>query len=208
MRKMTVLYWTLFIVAGFLLGSILFCKIIPRRLLHKDICEVSDDHNPGAFNAIKHCGKKIGVLCLLLDVLKGFLPVLFASIFLGADSFLFSLVMVAPVLGHAVGLFNRFHGGKCIAVSFGVMLGILPITWIGIVILAALYIFFSTVAKISPNSKRSIVVYSLFGAAANIVLLICGMPSVAVGCFVIAVIAVVKHMKGVIPKPYHSILHS
>ena len=43
----------------------------------------------------------------------------------------------------------------------------------------------------------TLVVYSLFGATANITLLLCGVSSVAVGCFVIAVIAIVKHLKGI-----------
>ena len=39
--------WTLHIVAGYLLGSIMFCRWIPRLVLHKDVCALSDDHNPG-----------------------------------------------------------------------------------------------------------------------------------------------------------------
>ena len=173
----------------------MFCRIIPKLFLHKDICEISDDHNPGAFNVIKHCGKGVGILCLLLDVLKGFIPVLLASLFMDTTCWAFALVMAAPVLGHAVGMFNRFHGGKCIAVSFGVMFGILPATWIGIVVLAALYILFSTAIKINPNSKRSVIVYSLFGAIGCVLCAVYGMPSVAFGCLTVAVIAIVKHLK-------------
>lgn len=190
---MTILYWTLFIVTGFLSGSILYCKIIPKLLLHKDICEISDDHNPGAVNVFKHCGVKWGLFCLLLDVLKGFVPVLLASIFMDSDSIAFTFVMVAPALGHAVGIFNRFHGGKCISVSFGIMFGIMPVTWIGLTILAVLYIFFSVAVKIKPHSRRSILVFCIFGVASSITLGLLDMLFVAIGCLAIAVIAVVKH---------------
>lgn len=174
----------------------MFCRIIPKLIAHKDICEISDDHNPGAFNAFKHCGKKIGALCLLLDVLKGFVPVLTASLIMDTASPLFTLVMIAPVLGHAVGLFNGFHGGKCIAVSFGVMFGILPVTWVGIVFLAAIYIIFSTVIKINPNAKRSIVVYTIFGICSCILCAVFGQYAVAAGCAAVAVIAIIKHLMG------------
>lgn len=173
----------------------MFCKMIPKLFLHKDICEISNDGNPGAFNAIKHCGKKVGIVCLLLDVLKGFVPVFLASIFTETNGVLFTLVMIMPVLGHAVGLFNRFHGGKCIATSFGVMLGIFPVSWIGIVVLAALYILFSTAIKVNPNRIRSIIVFALFGAITGIVLCIIGLQSAAAGCGLTAVIAIVKHLE-------------
>lgn len=173
----------------------MFCRIIPKLLLHKDICEISDDHNPGAFNVFKHCGKGVGIFCLLLDVLKGFIPILLASLFTDTACWAFAFVMAAPVLGHAVGMFNCFHGGKCISVSFGVMFGILAATWIGIVVLAALYILFSTVLKIKSNRIRSINVYAIFGVATSIIFSLIGLYAVAAGCGVISIIAIVKHLQ-------------
>lgn len=193
-------YWMiLFIAAGFLSGSVLYSRIIPKAFLHRDICGMSDDGNPGAFNAFRHCGKKVGALCLTMDILKGLIPVLAASILFGGDNCLFAFVMLAPVLGHAVGIFNRFHGGKCIAVSFGVMLGILPVSWIGFAVLAALYVFFSAVAKISPNSLRSVIVYALYAVVTCVALVLVGKLSVALGCVSVAAVTVVKHMKEFFP---------
>lgn len=178
----------------------MFCKIIPEIVARKDICELSDDGNPGAFNAFKHCGVKVGIPCLLMDVLKGFVPVLLAGLFLDTRSYLFALVIVAPVLGHAVGAFNKFRGGKCIAVSFGVMLGLLPVTWVGITVLAVLYIFFSTAVKINPNTKRSIIVYSLFAVISGTVLFATGLAPAALGCIAVAVITAVKHIMAINPR--------
>lgn len=191
---MKALLWALFISGGFLSGSLLFCKIVPKLLTHRDVCELSDDGNPGAFNVFKHFGKRVGAICLLLDLLKGFIPVLLACFFTDTKSPLFAFVMIAPVLGHAVGMFNRFHGGKCIAVSFGVMAGTIPATWICFAILAALYVLFSTVVKITPNSKRSVAVFSLYGITSCIVLGVLGITPVALGCGIIAIIAIVKHL--------------
>lgn len=136
----------------------------------------------------------MGISCLLCDVLKGFVPVFCASLFTDASGFAFALIIAAPVLGHASGIFNGFHGGKCISVSFGVMFGLLPVTWIGITALATLYILFSTAVKIGSHLKRSIIVYCLFGVISGTALFMSGFASAACGCIAVALIAVVKHI--------------
>lgn len=131
---------------------------------------------------------------MLCDVLKGFIPVLLASLFTDTSGFAFALIIAAPVLGHAVGIFNGFHGGKCISTSFGVMLGLLPVTRIGITVLAALYILFSTAVKIGSHLKRSIIVYFLFGVISGTALFATGFASAACGCIAVGLIAVIKHI--------------
>lgn len=203
---MEIFYWLLLIVGGFLLGSVMFCELIPKTFLHKSIYEISIDNNSGAFNVFKHCGKKIGILCLFLDVIKGFIPVILASLFMNAKIIAFPFVMVAPALGHAIGLFNHFHGGKCIAVSFGIMFGLIPVTWVGIVVLATLYILFSTVAKIKNAAKRSVVVYALFATIVCITLGVLDLIYAAIGCALLAIIPIVKFVftkKGMVDNRFY-----
>ncbi len=188
-----ILIWISFITGGFLLGSILFSKIIPKIAVGKNICELGSDGNPGAANVFMKCGKKLGAVCLAADMLKGFLPAFLAFLFLDYNSFLFALVMISPVVGHALGIFNKFHGGKCIATSFGVLIGILPITRVGF-LLAAVYILFSTLIKIKPNSRRSILSFGIFAAGAIFILHFQGKYSVALGCIAISAIAILKHL--------------
>lgn len=69
------IYGIFFIFAGYLSGSILFAYLIPKYFYHIDICRLSDDQNPGAFNAFAHTGIKTGTLILLLELAKGFFPV-------------------------------------------------------------------------------------------------------------------------------------
>ncbi len=193
-------------MGGFLLGSMMFSQWIPKLLAGKDLFNESADNNPGAFNAFKHCGKKIGTLCLVLDILKGFVPVFLASLLMNASSIAFSFVMFAPALGHAVGLFNKFHGGKCVATSFGVLAGLLPITWIPFAVLAGLYIFFSVVLKIKNAAKRSVVVYALFLLVSCTVLGVLGKAYVACGCGLIAVLPIVKFLfskNGLVDNKFH-----
>jgi len=188
-----ILIWISFIIGGFLLGSVLFSKTIPKIAVGKNICELGSDGNPGAANVFMKCGKKLGAVCLAADMLKGFLPAFLAFLFLDYNSLLFSFVMISPVVGHALGIFNKFHGGKCIATSFGVLIGILPITRVGF-LLAAVYILFSTLVKIKPNSRRSILSFGIFAAGSLIILQLQNKYSIALGCIAISAIAILKHL--------------
>ena len=163
-----ILLWVLFIALGFIFGSILFSKTIPKLAVGKDICALSEDSNPGAANVFSNCGIKLGMICVLLDILKGFAPVFIATFVLDTSNIAFAAVMAAPVLGHALGIFNKFKGGKCISTSFGVVLGIMPESRIGF-LLAILYIVFSTLIKIKPNSRMSIITFSIFAVCFSLV---------------------------------------
>ena len=184
--------WLLFIVGGFLSGSVMFSALLPRRLLGRDVPAESDDKNPGAGNVFTHCGVPMGMLCLFMDMAKGFVPVFLAARFTDTENVLFSLVIAAPVLGHALAPLYHFHGGKCIATAFGALLGLLPHSKV-VFLLAGLYIFFSVFLKIRPHRRRSILVFALFGTAALVHFLWVGSPSYAIGCTFIALIAVLRH---------------
>ena len=181
------------IIGGFFMGSIMFSQIIPQITADKDISALSDDHNPGATNVFLNCGPKMGLVCLGLDLAKGFLPAFLACELLDQNNILFGLALAAPVLGHAIAPLFHFHGGKCIAAAFGVMLGIFPWNHAGLLILAGLYILFSTVLKIQPNRIRSIVTFGLFGLISGILMCSQGAYSMAVGCILIALTVIIKH---------------
>lgn len=189
-----IVYWLLLIIGGFLLGGVMFSQAVPKFVLGKDVAASSVDNNPGAFNVFNHCGVKMGAVCLALDFLKGFVPTLIASIFMPKNSFLFTLVMIAPVLGHAVGLFNRFHGGKCVSTAFGVYFGILPVAKLPLITLVTFYIFFSVLVKIKNAAKRSVFVFVLVMIVASPVVGFMGLPFVAVGCALVALVPVVKFL--------------
>lgn len=184
--------WAFWMLAGFLAGGVMFSQWLPRRLTGHDVTAESPDHNPGTANVFLVCGIPLGLTCLALDLLKGFVPVALAKNAVDWRSLLFAGVMVAPVLGHAMGVFNHGRGGKCIATSFGVLAALLP--GCGIVFwLAGLYILFSTLLRIRPVRWRSRVVFGLFGVLAFGRLLLAGQPSLALGCAGIAAIAYHRH---------------
>ena len=188
------LIWLALILGGFMLGSVMFSRILPRLIKGKDVTKLSDDGNPGAANVFSTCGIVLGMLCLLLDMGKGFAPVLLAQHLVDIHSMRFSAVLIAPVLGHALAPLNHFRGGKCIATAFGVTLALLPTTCI-VLVLAGLYIAFSTVLKISPNRIRSIVTFSLFGIFCLVWTFFTRSYSIGLGCAGISVIAVLRHTR-------------
>lgn len=188
------IHYLLFALWGFLSGSILFCKWIPKKVKGIDICSLSKDGNPGTANVFIHCGIPMGMVCLLLELFKGFAPTFAATMLLGSHRFAFVLVVVAPALGHAIAPFDRFKGGKCIAVIFGILLGTVTETWTGW-ILVGLYILFFAIVRLKPNRICSIVTYSLFAAIAPLILFIQGKFPLGVGYFLLAVIALVRHLR-------------
>ncbi len=156
---MIILGGILFIVFGYLCGSVLFGVLIPK-LFHKDITSESKDKNPGTVNAFTYGGFWCGVLTLAGDMAKGFVPTLLYQLYLRDSEplVLTALVIVAPVIGHILPVFFGFRGGKGIAVGFGSMLGLAP-GGAPAFIVAGVFIFFSLIVKISPNYYRTIFTY-------------------------------------------------
>lgn len=187
--------WMLFILIGFAMGGIMNGRILPQKLAHTDVCALSPDHNPGSANVFTYCGWKMGLLCLALDMGKGFLPVFTACRLSGGDLTdpMIAPLMLAPVLGHALAPFSRKKGGKAIACSFGVLLGLLPGS-AAVFVLAFLYILFSTLVKINPHWRRSIVTFSLFGLIALVGGIFKAHFPVGLGCVLISVVVVIKHL--------------
>lgn len=184
--------WTFWTTAGFLSGGVMYCQWLPLRLTGHDITRESRDHNPGTANVFLICGVPLGLICLALDLLKGFVPVALGSRAVDSRSLLFAGLLAAPVLGHAAGVFNHGRGGKCIATAFGALAGLLP--GCGVVfLLAALYLLFSTIIRLRPMAWRSRVVFTLFGVLGGGWLLWTGHPPLALGCVGIAAIAVHRH---------------
>ena len=93
MTAFELLQYLIAIVGGFLMGGIMFCQVLPEKIMHKDIQAISEDHNPGATNVFVNCGPVLGMICLALDLAKGLIPVLLACIFLDRTNLLFGIVM-------------------------------------------------------------------------------------------------------------------
>lgn len=175
----------IFIICGYLLGSILFADVASRLLGCGDVTADSPDQNPGASNAFENGGFLCGVLTLCGDIAKGFLPVWLYLSTPGAQQnhVLFALVLAAPVIGHIFPAYTHFRGGKGISTSFGCLLGLLP-QLAPVAVLACCFIFFSCIVRVSPHYHRTLVTYL---CAALGIALFSGSITVTVGFFVITV---------------------
>lgn len=148
-----------YVLAGYLSGSVLYARVLCRLFGGEQQLLDSKDANPGTTNAFACGGFLCGVLTLMGDLLKGILPV-WAYVRSGQaiTPVSLALVLAAPVVGHAFPCFYGFHGGKGIAVSFGCLLGLVPL-WAPVVLFAACFVFFSVVVRITPHFQRTAVTY-------------------------------------------------
>lgn len=150
----------LFALAGYLSGSVLFARLA-ARLFHKpDLFARSGDQNPGTFNAFQRGGFWCGSFTLCGDLVKGLWPV-YAYRFAsgeGQPPLLLALVLAAPVVGHILPLFFHFQGGKGVAVTFGCLLGLLPM-WQPVILFAAVFLFFSLILRVTSHFYRTGVTY-------------------------------------------------
>ena len=137
------MYGLLLIVGAYLLGSIPFGLLIGLAR-GVDIRE-HGSKNIGATNAGRVLGRKWGYLCLILDVLKGLVPTLAAALVLidkpvDAGMLLqWILVGLAAVLGHTLPIYLKFRGGKGVATTVGVALGIFPYYTVAMIAALLLY---------------------------------------------------------------------
>lgn len=128
----------LFVLLGYLAGSVPFGVIVTRRFAGKDVRE-SGSGNIGATNVARVAGKKLGALVLVLDALKGALPVLAALRYAPGAYQLHVAVGAAAFLGHLFPVWLKGKGGKGVATALGVLAVLLPqAALVGFVLWAAI----------------------------------------------------------------------
>ena len=151
------------IIGAYLLGSIPFGLLIAKA--HgRDLRSIGSG-NIGATNLSRALGRKWAVFCFCLDVAKSLVPMLIAMAFIKKSEptpallFLWLAVGCAAVLGHIFPVYIKFRGGKGVATSFGVALGLWPyyticavvaiIIWAFVVLLKRYISLASLIASVS-----------------------------------------------------------
>ena len=123
---MDYLYSIATVVLAYLMGSLSFAVIVSRVMGLKDPRSYGSN-NPGATNVLRSGNKKAAVATLLLDGLKGWLPVILVKWFgkdYGLEDGTIAGVAFAAFLGHLYPVFFKFQGGKGVATAAGALLGI------------------------------------------------------------------------------------
>ena len=130
---------------AYLLGSLSFAVIVSRLFGLSDPRSYGSK-NPGATNVLRSGSKAAAVSTLLLDGLKGWLPVMLVRWF-GADHGLgdgtVAAVALAAFVGHLYPVFFQFKGGKGVATAAGVVLGISGVLGLATLATFGIVVFFS-----------------------------------------------------------------
>lgn len=144
--------WILFPIVGYLLGSVPTAVWIGRGKYGIDVRE-HGSKNAGATNTFRVLGKKPGIVVLAIDIAKGFvatvIPLILLPDRLGTDVLVNVqlLTSLACVLGHVFPIFANFDGGKGVATSLGVIIGLHPpAAFLSLLLFMVVYLIFSYVS--------------------------------------------------------------
>jgi glycerol-3-phosphate acyltransferase PlsY len=133
-------------VIGYLSGSVPYGLLLTRAAGLGDIREIGSG-NIGATNVLRTGNKKVAAATLLLDALKGALPVLLLAAFWGREAGL--VAGIGALLGHVFPVWLGFRGGKGVATGAGVLLA--AAWWIGL-LCALIWLAMAKLTRISSAS--------------------------------------------------------
>ncbi len=184
--------WIVYCLGAYIVGSIPFGQIISKRVADIDITKHGSG-NIGATNVAREVGIKWGILTLLLDMLKGLLPVLFSMMQETAGEVPGltgpAVVGLFALAGHQFSCFKRFHGGKGVATALGVYLVIAPVaTALALVVFLLIAAKWRYVSLASMGATVSIAgMLSVFGEVGGVIVV----------AWVMAFLICVKHQENI-----------
>jgi glycerol-3-phosphate acyltransferase PlsY len=160
------------IILAYLFGSISFA-IILTKIFNLPDPRSTGSNNPGATNMLRLSGKKIGALTLLGDVLKAFIVVFMAKYYnYNSKEILF--ISLACFIGHLFPIYFKFKGGKGVAVTLGLLLGlnyVLGLFALFIWIIIAYVTKYSSLAALLTSPILSLIYLLFYGVDYTLVLL-------------------------------------
>src|SRR5690554_1117239 len=143
------------VLGAYLIGSlssaVILCKIAglpdPRT---------QGSGNPGATNVLRMGSKRLAALVLLLDVLKGVIPVLIGHL-LGFDMTVLAFVALFAFLGHLYPVFFQFRGGKGVATALGAFLALSPVLAVAGLLTWLLVFVVSRISSLSAITATALI---------------------------------------------------
>lgn len=173
---------------GYLLGSFPTGVFLSKRRYGIDVRETGSG-NIGATNVTRTFGWYAGLLTLLVDFLKGFVPLFLIRRYFPAEPWLLPLVATTLVFGHCFSAYLKLEGGKGVATSFGCLTAVQP--WAAVFCLC-LYLVLLIITRISAVGSLA----GLIGAVAYAFVM---SPPAHVKILILAVcsIVLVRHQSNV-----------
>jgi glycerol-3-phosphate acyltransferase PlsY len=188
---MTLLYQFLFLILTYLIAAIPFGLVLTKFFVKKDVRQFGSG-NIGATNVVRVAGKKIGLLTLILDGVKGAIMVVIARfLFQDVNNLHLFLVVVGAVaiLAHIFPVYLKFKGGKGVATALAILLTLdLNIGILVICCWAGLFAIFRTASISSIFSIFSSIILSLYYGVPVSQTIFC--------CFIFAII-LLRHKENV-----------
>ncbi len=148
----------LVILAAYLIGSIPFGYLI-SRIWNIDIRRYGSG-NIGATNVLRTLGPIPGIIVFILDLLKG-TAAIYLITRLTPRPELIILAGLAAILGHTYSIFLKFHGGRGMATSLGVLLGIAPDIFLGVTLSGIIIVFMTRYVSVA-SMICSVLVFAAF----------------------------------------------
>ncbi|MDR2724392.1 MAG: glycerol-3-phosphate 1-O-acyltransferase PlsY [Holosporaceae bacterium] len=150
-------------IFAYLFGAIPFGPIFSHMFGNGKLRE-SGSKNVGATNAFRTQGKAIGIMTLLFDFIKGFIPCFF---FKTECNCLNLLILVAPVLGHIFSIWLKFKGGKGIATYFGVLCALSPLVCLGTALMWSIVFIITKISAVAGlvSIVSSLIIFNYAGTA-------------------------------------------
>ena len=115
------------LLASYLIGAIP-CGVVLTRLTGAGDVRNSGSGNIGATNVYRTAGRKLGVLTLVGDIIKGIIPVVYAVVIAEMNTEQTAMIACATFLGHLYPVYLGFRGGKGVATALGIYLVLSPIS--------------------------------------------------------------------------------
>ena len=178
------------LVASYLIGAIPFGLLV-GKVAGVDVRE-HGSKNIGATNVNRLLGKKLGIITLLLDVLKGFVPIALATLMLGdaPHAIIYACGCgVLAVVGHMFPVYLGFKGGKGVATGLGVFLFLSPVA-----IAISVLVFLAVVVFSGFVSAGSLAAAGLFPLW---LYLLGSSQTLIITAFIIAVLIWFKHHENI-----------
>jgi acyl phosphate:glycerol-3-phosphate acyltransferase len=127
-----VLAFVAMFVFAYLAGAIPFGVVVGKLFYGVDVRKHGSG-NVGTTNVFRVLGKRAGVVVLICDMLKGFIPAFIAAQFFNPWAAIF--IAAAPVVGHMFSIFLKGRGGKGVATGAGVVLALVPLAFLIILVI-------------------------------------------------------------------------
>lgn len=174
-------------IVAYILGSIPNALWIGKVFRGIDVRE-HESKNTGSTNAARVLGAKLGILTLILDISKGAIPTLIATMLLDS-SISVILVGICAILGHSFSIFMKFKGGKAVATTVGVFIVLVP----GAILLAAVIFF------LVFGITRYVSLSSMIGAISLPIWIILFYKNILLTIFgiIIAILIIVRHKSNI-----------